>query len=141
VWRTLWGQITAKIIAYILGGVLTIVGSYLIFVLASFKAVFALKDVEDCVTNINDWLDHDNFHPEIFVTGWGGSLILTELVIKKVYSKADYHPPTYVLYDLPPTFSDQKYSKYGSKFISSSTQAQFFIPDAIKEEDKNCKHR
>jgi hypothetical protein len=142
-WQQFVEAMSRKVIEYVATGLVAAavaaavsIGSMWLW----FATVIELKGVVDCVADINVWLRHENFRPEIFVTGLGGSLILTELVVKKLYPDDDsYHPPTYVLYELPPNSNDKKYSKYGIKFASSSTHTQFFIPDAIQDEEKNKK--
>ena len=104
-----------------------------------FRTAIALNDVVSCVANVKTWLNETHFQPEIFVAGWSGGLILTELLVKEFYDQNVPHPPTYVLYELPGDLPDNKYKNYGTKFVSPSTKTQFFIPHAIQSEDRNLK--
>src|SRR5262249_54406298 len=90
------------------------------------KNDFALTDVVGCVANVKTWLDQERFLPQVFVAGWSGSLILTELLIQEYYKEEAPHPPMYVLYELPEGSKDEKYDTHGTKFVSSSTETQFF---------------
>jgi hypoxanthine phosphoribosyltransferase len=93
-----------------------------------------------CVADVKTWLGQEHFYPQVFVTGWSGGLIVTELLINELYNKEeDTHPPVYVLYELPPGSTDEKYNSYGTKFVSPSTKIQFFIPHALLSEDRDTR--
>jgi hypoxanthine phosphoribosyltransferase len=104
-----------------------------------FRTAIALNDVVSCVANVKTWLNEAHFQPDIFVAGWSGGLILTELLVKEFYGPNVPHPPTYLIYELPADSPDTKYKNYGTKFVSPSTNTQFFIPHAIQGEDRNAK--
>jgi len=127
-------RIAELIVVAIVAGVTGIVTT-----LTWFRTAIALNDVVSCVANVKTWLNETHFQPEIFVAGGSGGLILTELLVKEFYDQDVPHPPTYVLYELPGTSPDNKYKNYGTKFVSSSTKTQFFIPNAIQSEDRNSK--
>jgi hypoxanthine phosphoribosyltransferase len=105
-----------------------------------FKNAIALTSVVNCVAEVKTWLVQDDFVPQVFVTGRSGGLIVTELLIQELYEKREQpHPPIYVLYELPPDSRDKKYNQHGTKFESPSTKLQFFIPNALQNEDRNTK--
>jgi hypoxanthine phosphoribosyltransferase len=138
-WKSIRKQLVEKTAALIATAVVgAIAGGLLTW--AWFRTAIALSSVVNCVAEVKTWLDQDDFRPEVFVTGWSGGLIVTELLIQELYNgKEQLHPPIYVLYQLPPNSSDEKYKHYGTKFESPSTKLQFFIPDALQSEDRNTK--
>jgi hypoxanthine phosphoribosyltransferase len=137
-WEETRKEAIKKIAAIVAAGILAGLGSYLA-TLAWFKTAIALNDVVRCVSNVRNWLYEESYKPDVFVAGQSGSLIVTELLIKDLYTEKVPHPPTYVLYELPADSSSEKYNRHGTKSVSASTATQFFIPHAIEEEDRNKK--
>jgi hypoxanthine phosphoribosyltransferase len=138
-WSAIKTQLMEKTAAIIATAVVSAIGGGLV-TWTWFQTASALNSVVNCVEEVKTWLVQDDFVPQAFVTGRSGGLIVTELLIQKLYDKAEQpHPPTYVLYELPPGSSDKKYNPHGTKFESPSTKIQFFIPNALQSEDRNTK--
>jgi hypoxanthine phosphoribosyltransferase len=138
-WKSIRDQLIDKAAALIATAVIGAIGGGLL-TLAWFKTAIALSSVVNCVAEVKTWLDQQDFRPEVFVTGWSGGLIATELLIQELYNrKEQLHPPIYVLYQLPPNSSDEKYKAYGTKFVSPTTKLQFFVPTALRSEGRNTK--
>jgi hypoxanthine phosphoribosyltransferase len=138
-WQSIRDQFVDKAGAWIATLAIGAVGGGAI-TFAWFKTAIALHSVVNCVAEVKTWLDKEDFRPQVFVTGWSGGLIMTELLIQELYDKSDQlHPPTYVLYQLAPNSTEEKYKEHGVKFVSPSTKLQFFVPNALQSEDRNSK--
>jgi hypothetical protein len=94
----------------------------------------------DAATRIHDWFRLQSFYPEIFITHWGGNLVLMELVLKKFYPDDKRRPSTYVMYELRAGLNQREYDKYkehGTEVISKASGIHFFLPKLLTNEDKS----